>query len=100
MRRMTSVRTESRRERVVTVPEEPTPAQGRLPEVYRELELKLTGDPKALKAVFASSVLRSRSSGRARTSQLEAVYYDTDDLRLRREGIAFRVRKNGRRFVQ
>ena len=31
-------------------------------------------------------MLRSRSSGRARTSQLEAVYYDTDDLRLRREG--------------
>jgi triphosphatase len=94
------MRAESRRERVVTMPEEPTPAQGRLPEAHRELELKLTGDPKALKAVFASSVLRSRSSGRARTSQLDAVYYDTDDLRLRREGLAFRVRKNGRRFVQ
>jgi triphosphatase len=79
---------------------EPTPAQGVGREAHTEIELKLAGDPQALKAVFASPVLRSRSSGRARTSQLDAVYYDTDDLRLRREGLAFRVRKNGRRFEQ
>ena len=84
----------------MTMREEPTPAEGAGPAAHTEIELKLTGDPKALKKVFASPVLRRRSSGRARTSQLDAVYYDTDDLRLRREGLAFRVRKNGRRFVQ
>jgi triphosphatase len=84
----------------VTIQAEPTLAQGAGPAARTEVELKLTGDPKALKAVFASPMMRSKSSSRARTSQLDAVYYDTDDLRLQREGLAFRVRKNGQRFVQ
>jgi inorganic triphosphatase YgiF len=84
----------------VTIREEPTPTEGAGPAAHTEIELKLTGDPKALKAVFASPMLRSRSSSRARTSHLDAVYYDTDDLRLRGEGLALRVRKNGRHFVQ
>jgi triphosphatase len=79
---------------------DPSPAKGAGGAAHTEIELKLTGDPKALEVAFASPVLRSRSSGRPRTSQLDAIYYDTDDLRLRREGLAFRVRKNGRRFVQ
>jgi inorganic triphosphatase YgiF len=84
----------------LTIEEELTPIEGAGPAAHTEIELKLTGDPKALKAVFASPMLRSRSSSRARTSHLDAVYYDTDDLRLRGEGLALRVRKNGRRFVQ
>ncbi len=84
----------------MTMLDEPARAEGTGPAAHTEIELKLTGDPKALKAVFASPMLRSRSSGRARTSQLDAVYYDTDDLRLQGEGLALRVRKNGRRFVQ
>lgn len=70
------------------------------PAPHTEIELKLAGDPKALKALFASPTLRNLSSGRAQSRQLDAVYYDTDDLRLRREGLAFRVRRNGRRFEQ
>jgi triphosphatase len=65
-----------------------------------EIELKLAGDLRALKVAFASPRLRSQSSGRARTRELDAIYYDTKDLRLRRGGLSFRVRRDGRRFEQ
>ena len=38
--------------------------------------------------------------GRAAIKRLDNVYYDTDDQRLRARGLAFRVRKDGRRFYQ
>ena len=52
----------------MTMREEPTPAEGAGPAAHTEIELKLTGDPTALKKAFASPVLRRRSSGRARTA--------------------------------
>jgi triphosphatase len=65
-----------------------------------EIELKLSGEPDALKRAFAAAPIRDRATGRARRKRLENVYYDTEDQRLRARGLAFRVRKDGRRYYQ
>jgi inorganic triphosphatase YgiF len=65
-----------------------------------EVELKLSGEPKALESIFASPTIRDRSTGRGVTRRLENIYYDTRDQRLRAQGLAFRVRRHGRRYVQ
>ncbi len=65
-----------------------------------ETELKLRGEPEALKAIFASPTIRDKATGRGRSHRLENVYYDTADQRLRARGLAFRVRKDGRRYIQ
>jgi triphosphatase len=65
-----------------------------------EIELKLSGQPEALESVFASPAICDHSTGRGVTRRLENVYYDTRDQRLRARGLAFRVRRHGRRYVQ
>ncbi|MGH6899473.1 MAG: inorganic triphosphatase, partial [Geminicoccaceae bacterium] len=65
-----------------------------------EIELKLSGRPEHLKRAFSSTAIRARATGRDQTRRLENVYYDTDDQRLRACGLAFRVRKDGRRYYQ
>ena len=65
-----------------------------------EIELKLSGRPDHLKRAFSSAALRARATGRDQAKRLENVYYDTDDHRLRARGLAFRVRKDGRRYYQ
>jgi triphosphatase len=65
-----------------------------------EIELKLSGEPDALKRAFAAAPIRDRATGRARSKRLENVYYDTEDQRLRARGLAFRVRKDGRQYYQ
>ncbi len=65
-----------------------------------EIELKLSGQPERLKSAFSSTAIRARATGRGQSKRLENVYYDTDDQRLRARGLAFRVRKDGRRYYQ
>ena len=65
-----------------------------------EIELKLSGKPDALKGVFASATIRDKATGRGQSKRLENIYYDTEDQRLRARGLAFRVRKDGRRYYQ
>ena len=65
-----------------------------------EIELKLSGQPEALETIFASPAICDNSTGRGVTRRLENVYYDTHDQRLRARGLAFRVRRHGRRYVQ
>ena len=65
-----------------------------------EIELKLSGRPEQLKRAFSSAAIRARAAGRDQTKRLENVYYDTEDQRLRARGLAFRVRKDGRRYYQ
>jgi triphosphatase len=65
-----------------------------------EIELKLSGQPEALETIFASRAICDNSTGRGVTRRLENVYYDTPDQRLRARGLAFRVRRHGRRYVQ
>ncbi len=80
--------------------QEPTPvgAAGPLPD--DETELKLRGQPDALKAIFAGPAICGKATGRGSSRRLENVYYDTADQRLRARGLAFRVRRDGRRYVQ
>jgi inorganic triphosphatase YgiF len=65
-----------------------------------ETELKLRGEPEALKSIFAGPTICDKATGRCRSQRLENVYYDTVDQRLRTRGLAFRVRKDGRRYFQ
>lgn len=61
-----------------------------------ETELKLTVPARALTRLRRHPLLR----GMAQTRQVHTVYYDTPDLELWRKGVAFRVRREGRKWVQ
>jgi inorganic triphosphatase YgiF len=63
-----------------------------------ETELKLRGDPEALLQLWRAAPLAGGAP--ARLKNLENVYYDTADLRLRKRGLAFRIRRDGNRFIQ
>ncbi len=60
-----------------------------------EIELKLAIPPSALAAVA-----RAVGTATARRQRLQAIYFDTADRRLAAAGIALRLRKEGRRWVQ
>ncbi|MEM7742979.1 MAG: CYTH and CHAD domain-containing protein [Pseudomonadota bacterium] len=66
----------------------------------REIELKLELDEAQEKRLRAAPALKARGMGRARSEVLHSVYYDTDDQQLRASGIALRVRKAGRHWIQ
>ncbi|GAB4363217.1 MAG: CYTH and CHAD domain-containing protein [Kiloniellaceae bacterium] len=65
-----------------------------------ETELKLRGDPEALQRLWQAEPLRSPGGAAPKVKRLENVYYDTADLRLRKRGLAFRIRRDGTRFIQ
>jgi inorganic triphosphatase YgiF len=70
---------------------EPTP---------QEVELKLAVAQSDLPRLRRSALFRERGVGRSRTQRLHAVYFDTPDLDLRAAGLALRVRREGRRYIQ
>ena len=61
-----------------------------------EIELKFQVPPAARHAVDAAVA----TSDRARRTRLQAIYFDTPDRRLAAAGLALRLRKEGRRWVQ
>jgi len=65
-----------------------------------EIELKLRLPRGAVAALERHPVVRALKRGRARTETLSTTYFDTDDWRLAREGIAVRIRRAGRRWIQ
>jgi inorganic triphosphatase YgiF len=65
-----------------------------------ETELKLRGDPELLLQLWQAPPLRRAQAAPPRVKDLENVYYDTADLRLRKRGLAFRIRRDGARFIQ
>lgn len=66
----------------------------------REIELKLEVPADRLADLAKSAPLASRALGPARRQHLVSVYFDTADARLRRRGLALRVRRIGRRRIQ
>jgi len=65
-----------------------------------EIELKLAIDPAAMDGLLRHPALEAVRNGRMRTTRLLAHYYDSPDARLAREGVALRVRREGRRWIQ
>jgi triphosphatase len=65
-----------------------------------ETELKLAIAPEAIARVTRHPVLRGLRRGPARKTRLTSTYYDTEDLMLVREGVALRLRRDGRKWLQ
>ncbi|MGF1593500.1 MAG: CHAD domain-containing protein [Kiloniellaceae bacterium] len=65
-----------------------------------ETELKLRADPQLLERLWRAEALRGPEAEPARVKKLENTYYDTADLRLRKRGLAFRIRRDGARYIQ
>ena len=66
----------------------------------KEYELKLWVDKQDLRRVTGAPWFKRMATGPVRRRQLHAVYYDTPELALFHKRAAFRVRKEGRHFIQ
>ncbi|MEM7059570.1 MAG: CYTH and CHAD domain-containing protein [Pseudomonadota bacterium] len=66
----------------------------------REIELKLVLDEAQERRLRASPVLKSHGVSEAKTQNLTSQYFDTDADTLREQGIALRLRKAGRQWLQ
>ena len=65
-----------------------------------EIELKLATTPAGLKQLRRAPALRAMIVGRGRSQLLESHYFDTPTRALAERGLALRVRKIGRRYIQ
>jgi inorganic triphosphatase YgiF len=74
----------------------------RLPEaaIPVETELKLAITPDAAAQLGRHPLVKALRRGRARTAKLASTYYDTADLDLANAGVALRLRRDGRKWVQ
>jgi len=66
----------------------------------REVELKLEGPPSAVDQVASLPWLNEVTSGPAKREKLVTVYFDTVKSKLRKHGLALRVRHSGANRVQ
>jgi triphosphatase len=66
----------------------------------REIELKLDVPIYSFPRLTSGSLLKGAASSARNPASLVSVYFDTDKLKLRREGLSLRVRRIGRRHVQ
>ncbi len=66
----------------------------------REIELKLAGSPEALETLRSADLIARHARNQGVTRRLDAVYYDTPDRLLDRNGLSLRVRRSGKRHVQ
>ena len=65
-----------------------------------EIELKLLTDADHLESFREAPVIAGNAKNRGVRRHLRAVYYDTEDRRLRKAGLSLRVRQSGSRFTQ
>ncbi|MEX2518974.1 MAG: CHAD domain-containing protein [Paracoccaceae bacterium] len=65
-----------------------------------ETELKLVIDEVAARAIWPRAVAAGLIAAAPRPRLLKSIYYDTPDHALRRAGIALRLRRDGRRWIQ
>lgn len=66
----------------------------------REIELKLAVSPGALETLRNAELIARHARNQGVTRRLDAVYYDTPDRLLDRNGLSLRVRRSGKRHVQ
>src|ERR1700675_4728872 len=65
-----------------------------------EIELKLSIAPENVARLARIKQLKSASRGRAVTTKLYSIYYDTPEFALRDQGAALRLRRAAARWVQ
>ncbi|MFO1312665.1 MAG: CHAD domain-containing protein [Burkholderiales bacterium] len=65
-----------------------------------ETELKLRIAPDAAAALVRHPAVKAVKRGNARTSHLASTYFDTPDSALASAGVALRLRRDGRRWIQ
>jgi len=68
--------------------------------VPTEIELKLRLPPNCVARLQRNPLLKSLNVSSPLTRKIYSVYYDTPDFDLRRNGVAFRLRREGKRWVQ
>ena len=68
--------------------------------VPAEIELKLAIAASDVPKLARVPLLKSSSRGRAATSRLYSIYYDTPEFSLRQQGVALRLRRIGARWLQ
>ena len=66
----------------------------------KEIELKLSLDPKAAARVARLPILQRLAAGKPAIRSLRSTYYDTPDAALRSAHLSLRVRRVGRAWVQ
>ena len=66
----------------------------------REIELKLATDPATLASLPRHPAVAALARGRVRRSRLVSRYYDTASNALHDAGVALRLRRDGRRWLQ
>ncbi len=65
-----------------------------------EIELKLSIGTDDARRLGRLPSIRQTVRGRTRTQRLYSVYYDTPGFELRRDGVALRLRRDGKRWTQ
>src|SRR5215831_1566308 len=65
-----------------------------------EIELKLTAPPEAIAAVRTHPAVTAAKRGPMHTTELLSTYYDTPERELAAAGVALRLRKAGRSWLQ
>lgn len=70
------------------------------PDSPREVELKLLVPPGALDHIRNAPIIAQRARNKGIVRRLEAIYYDTPDHLLVREGLTLRVRRSGKQHIQ
>ena len=68
--------------------------------VPTETELKLRIAPEAAPALARHPAVKALKRARARTARVQSTYFDTQDDMLAAAGVALRLRREGRRWVQ
>lgn len=65
-----------------------------------EIELKLLIDPADIPRLRRHPLLKALCPSGPKTRKLTSIYFDTDDLALKSQAIALRVRRSGRQWIQ
>ena len=65
-----------------------------------EIELKLSGSPRALQEAVRLPWLRKLASGPVSRRRIVSVYFDTPKCKLHQHGLSLRIRRIGRKRLQ